>query len=165
MGVSGLKCVRCGCMYPAEDRYFCEACGGILKLRMYRRVRMRASEHLVRLHARCAGGDSLGFGTTPTPLLRSRRLARGVGLEKLYFKCETANLTGSFKDRPVAVAVAMAQRLGYRAGGGGLKRKRRRCDSRLRSPAGAGVRDRAAGLHTARKSAPDSCLRRQRLQG
>ena len=32
----------------------------------------------------------------------------------MYFKCETANLTGSFKDRPVAVAVAMAQRLGYR---------------------------------------------------
>ena len=32
MGVSGLKCVRCGCMYPAEDRYFCEACGGILEV-------------------------------------------------------------------------------------------------------------------------------------
>lgn len=165
MGVSGLKCVRCGCMYPAEDRYFCEACGGILEVAYD--TGASGCERLSTSFAYMpvAREEIAGFGTTPTPLLRSRRLARGVGLEKLYFKCETANLTGSFKDRPVAVAVAMAQRLGYRAGGGGLKRKRRRCDSRLRSPAGAGVRDRAAGLHTARKSAPDSCLRRQRLQG
>ena len=114
MGVSGLKCVRCGCMYPAEDRYFCEACGGILEVAYD--TGASGCERLSTSFAYMpvAREEMAGFGTTPTPLLRSRRLARGVGLEKLYFKCETANLTGSFKDRPVAVAVAMAQRLGYR---------------------------------------------------
>ena len=102
MGVSGLKCVRCGCMYPAEDRYFCEACGGILEVAYD--TGASGCERLSTSFAYMpvAREEMVGFGTTPTPLLRSRRLARGVGLEKLYFKCETANLTGSFKDRPVS---------------------------------------------------------------
>mgnify|MGYP002552654426 CR=1 FL=1 len=114
MGVSGMRCVRCGQTYPAGDRYFCEKCGGILELE-YAGSIIPEDAPLSLSFARMPvkQEEMEGFGTTPTPLLLSRRLAQTIGLKQLYFKCEMANLTGSFKDRPVAVAVAMAKRFGY----------------------------------------------------
>lgn len=47
---------------------------------------------------------TLGEGTTP--LVLSRKLGRSVGLERLYFKLEYLNPTGSYKDRFAAVAVS-----------------------------------------------------------
>lgn len=49
---------------------------------------------------------SLGEGDTP--LVRSRHIVQRVGCEELYFKLEGCNLTGSFKDRGMVVAVAKA---------------------------------------------------------
>jgi threonine synthase len=49
----------------------------------------------------------LTLGEGSTPLVRSNRLSEKYGVD-LYFKCEGANPTGSFKDRGMAVAVAMA---------------------------------------------------------
>jgi threonine synthase len=49
----------------------------------------------------------LTLGEGGTPLMRSARLSEKLGVE-LYFKCEGANPTGSFKDRGMAVAVAKA---------------------------------------------------------
>jgi threonine synthase len=43
-----------------------------------------------------------------TPLVRSRNIGRALGLERLYFKYEGLNPTGSFKDRGMVVAVAKA---------------------------------------------------------
>jgi len=43
-----------------------------------------------------------------TPLISSRRIGPSAGLERLYFKYEGANPTGSFKDRGMAMAVARA---------------------------------------------------------
>ena len=43
-----------------------------------------------------------------TPLIRADRLARWVGVETLYLKCEGYNPSGSFKDRGMVVAVAKA---------------------------------------------------------
>jgi threonine synthase len=43
-----------------------------------------------------------------TPLIPSRAIGRTLGLERLYFKYEGANPTGSFKDRGMAMAVARA---------------------------------------------------------
>jgi threonine synthase len=45
----------------------------------------------------------------------SRRLAERVGCERLYFKLEMCNPTGSFKDRGMVVAVAKAVEEGARA--------------------------------------------------
>lgn len=56
---------------------------------------------------------SLGEGSTP--LVRSRRLVERVGCAKLYFKLESCNPTGSFKDRGMVVAVARAVEDGARA--------------------------------------------------
>jgi threonine synthase len=49
-----------------------------------------------------------------TPLVPSRNIGRALGLEKLYFKYEGANPTGSFKDRGMVVAVAKALEAGSR---------------------------------------------------
>lgn len=46
------------------------------------------------------------LGEGDTPLLRSRRIGPEAGLERLYFKLETVNPTGSYKDRFAAAAIA-----------------------------------------------------------
>ena len=55
---------------------------------------------------------SLGEGSTP--LLAAPRLSERLGLE-LWLKCESANPTGSFKDRGMTVAVAKAVEEGAEA--------------------------------------------------
>jgi threonine synthase len=47
-----------------------------------------------------------------TPLVPSRNIGRALGLERLYFKYEGLNPTGSFKDRGMVVAVAKALEAG-----------------------------------------------------
>jgi threonine synthase len=49
-----------------------------------------------------------------TPLIRSRRLSKKLGLKKLYLKDETRNPTGSFKDRSMTVGVSKAVEFGFR---------------------------------------------------
>ncbi|MFQ6125278.1 MAG: threonine synthase [Candidatus Heimdallarchaeota archaeon] len=49
---------------------------------------------------------TLGEGNTP--LLKSDRFARTLGLKHLYWKVETQNPSGSFKDRPISVGVSKA---------------------------------------------------------
>ena len=49
-----------------------------------------------------------------TPLVLSRNIGRALGLERLYFKYEGLNPTGSFKDRGMVVAVAKALEAGHR---------------------------------------------------
>ncbi|QDU09969.1 pyridoxal-phosphate dependent enzyme [Gimesia aquarii] len=55
--------------------------------------------------------DSKHFtlGEGQTPLLRSRRIGPDVGLQHLYFKLETVNPTGSYKDRFAAAAISDMQ--------------------------------------------------------
>lgn len=48
----------------------------------------------------------LSLGEGNTPLLRSRRIGPAAGLANLFFKLETGNPTGSYKDRFAAAAVA-----------------------------------------------------------
>ncbi|MGD0116165.1 MAG: threonine synthase [Dehalococcoidia bacterium] len=57
----------------------------------------------------------LYIGEGGTPLVRSQHLEKEVGCEALYFKLESCNPTGSFKDRGMVVAVAKAVEEGNRA--------------------------------------------------
>jgi threonine synthase len=47
----------------------------------------------------------ISLGEGETPLVRSRRLGPAIGAPNLYFKLETSNPTGSYKDRFAAAAV------------------------------------------------------------
>lgn len=55
---------------------------------------------------------SLGEGFTP--LVKAESLGKDLGLDHLYIKDESQNITGSFKARGMAVAVAKAYELGVR---------------------------------------------------
>ena len=57
----------------------------------------------------------LYIGEGATPLVRSQRLETEAGCEALYFKLESCNPTGSFKDRGMVMAVAKAIEEGDRA--------------------------------------------------
>ena len=53
-----------------------------------------------------AAGYQISLGEADTPILRSRFIGPQIGLKNLYFKIETANPTGSFKDRYASLAVS-----------------------------------------------------------
>jgi threonine synthase len=57
----------------------------------------------------------LYIGEGETPLVRSQKLEKETGCEALYFKLESCNPTGSFKDRGMVVAVAKAIEEGDKA--------------------------------------------------
>ncbi len=52
------------------------------------------------------------LGEGDTPLIRADKLAHRLGLERLWLKNESANPTGSFKDRPISVGIAKALEFG-----------------------------------------------------
>jgi threonine synthase len=54
------------------------------------------------------------MGEGGTPLVESARLGPALGM-RLYFKLESLNPTGSYKDRIASVGAAVARRLGYPA--------------------------------------------------
>lgn len=60
----------------------------------------------------CENVVSLGEGQTP--LVRAHKAGARLGLKNLFFKCESANPTGSFKDRYVSVTVSLAAHFGYK---------------------------------------------------
>ena len=58
--------------------------------------------------------NPIDVGTGMTPLVKSKRLARRLGLKNLYIKNDAVNMpTLSFKDRVVSVALTRAQELGF----------------------------------------------------
>ena len=58
--------------------------------------------------------NPIDVGTGMTPLVKSKRLARRLGLKNLYIKNDAGNMpTLSFKDRVVSVALTRARELGF----------------------------------------------------
>ena len=57
----------------------------------------------------------VSMGEGGTPLLRSRSIEKDLGLKALYFKLESLNPTGSFKDRGMVLAIAKAVEDGAQA--------------------------------------------------
>ncbi len=123
-----LECSRCARRHDGDGRVTLSPCCGVPLLARYDLE--RAKDGVTR-QALSAGERSLWryrdvlpvrapeneitLGEGWTPLLPARRLGSALGLSRLLVKDESANPTGSFKARGLAVAVSRNRELGARA--------------------------------------------------
>ncbi len=122
--VISLRCIRCGQVYPPDDRFEgCAVCGGGPASNLapeygpvdpaeVRRQFIRRVPGLGRFAALLPVDEPITLGEGGTPLLRADRLGASLGIDGLYLKDEGRNPTGSFKDRMAAVVVTRALVLG-----------------------------------------------------
>ncbi len=120
-----LKCKECGTEYKLEAKHVCEECFGPLEVsydydalrRQVTRESIQAGPNSIwryRAFLPVATDNPIDVGTGMTPLVKSNRLARRLGLKNLYIKNDAVNMpTLSFKDRVVSVALTRAQELGF----------------------------------------------------
>jgi threonine synthase len=123
--VTGLRCRECGRSFPAEALHVCDFCFGPLEVvydydaiaATVSRERIASGPRsiwryrdLLPVHDEAPVDLGAGF----TPLVRAERLAAELGLGELWVKDDTANPTGSFKDRVVSVALTKARQLGFK---------------------------------------------------
>lgn len=118
----GLRCRACGALQPADERYVCGECLGPIEpdydLAALDRDELRWEiERGPRTLWRYAALLPVPEPRTHypigwTPLVEAPRLASAIGVDRLYLKDDTRNPTLSFKDRPVAIALARALELG-----------------------------------------------------
>ncbi|MHC5614794.1 MAG: threonine synthase [Nostoc sp.] len=120
-----LKCKECGAEYELKATNVCELCFGPLEVKYdYSALRLTVSRETIqagpnsiwryRPFLPVATDNVIDVGTGMTPLVRSHRLARRLGLNKLYIKNDAVNMpTLSFKDRAVSVALTRARELGF----------------------------------------------------
>ncbi len=123
--VIGLRCRECGRQYPAEALHVCEYCFGPLEVAYdYERIAAVVSRERIAAGPRSIwryrdllpveDATPVDLGAGFTPLVRADRLAAELGLGELWIKDDTANPTGSFKDRVVSVALTKARQLGFK---------------------------------------------------
>jgi threonine synthase len=125
--VTGLRCRECQRAFPAEALHVCDYCFGPLEVAYdYERIASTVSRERIEAGPRTIWRyrDLLpvdldqevpvDLGAGFTPLVRADRLAAELGLGELWIKDDTANPTGSFKDRVVSVALTKARQLGFK---------------------------------------------------
>jgi threonine synthase len=125
--VTHLRCPKCGAKYKlSKNPIFCKTQGCEARIDIhYDYTRLREVITKKILANRPLGVWSyfellpienrrniISLGEGGTPLLRSKRLAKKLGLRELYIKDETRNPTWSFKDRPMTVGVSKAKEQG-----------------------------------------------------
>jgi threonine synthase len=120
-----LKCKECGAEYKPKAIHVCEYCFGPLEVaydydhlrRTVTRETIEAGPNSIwryRSFLPVETNDPIDVGTGMTPLVQAKRLARRLGLTKLYIKNDAVNMpTLSFKDRVVSVALTRARELGF----------------------------------------------------
>ena len=123
--VTGLRCRECGRSFPAEALHVCDYCFGPLEVAYdYERVAANVTRERIEAGPRTiwryrdllpvSDDAPVDLGAGFTPLVRADRLAAELGLGELWIKDDTANPTGSFKDRVVSVALTKARQLGFK---------------------------------------------------
>jgi len=123
--VLGLKCRECSREYPKEPLHVCEYCFGPLEVvydyegigRVISRESIEAGPNSMwryRPLLPIDGEPAVGLHVGMTPMIRTRRLGKALGLNNLYVKNDSANHpTWSFKDRVVSVAITKAREFGF----------------------------------------------------
>ena len=120
-----LKCKECGEEYELKAKHVCDLCFGPLEVKYdYNAIRRTVSRQTIeagpnsiwryRAFLPVVTDNVIDVGTGMTPLVKSHRLARRLGLKNLYIKNDAVNMpTLSFKDRVVSVALSRARELGF----------------------------------------------------
>ncbi|MEQ9481372.1 threonine synthase [Coleofasciculus sp. F4-SAH-05] len=120
-----LTCKECGAEYELQPIHVCEFCFGPLEVTYdYDALRRHVTRETIqsgpnsiwryRSFLPVATDNPIDVGTGMTPLVKSHRLARRLGLKNLYIKNDAVNMpTLSFKDRVVSVALTRARELGF----------------------------------------------------
>ncbi|MBA2527337.1 MAG: threonine synthase [Pyrinomonadaceae bacterium] len=127
MNITHLECAACGLEHEAQRLHnLCRECGKPLLVRydLERAGRSLTKESLSGRRADMwryrevlpveSDENVVTLGEGWTPLLRTERLGRKLGLRNLYIKDESQNPTQSFKARGMTAAVSMAKELGAR---------------------------------------------------
>ncbi len=124
MNVTALVCSRCARSYEPGRVYQLCACGKPLLVRYdleraartLTRSALAGREPTLWRYREVLPVDDAGaivsLGEGFTPLLAAPRVAERLSLRALFIKDESANPTGTFKARGMAVAVSMARQLG-----------------------------------------------------
>jgi threonine synthase len=120
---SGLACRECGQNYDLGAQHACSECFGPLEvgydLPPLTREKIEAGPQNIWRYASLLPVPP-DVAATPntepgcTRLVRADNLARALGMRALWVKDERGNLTHSFKDRVVAVALAAAVEMGFK---------------------------------------------------
>lgn len=122
---TALRCKECSAEYEPKAIHVCEFCFGPLEVvydysalaRTVTRESIAAGPKSIwryRSFLPVATDSPIDVGTGMTPLLKSNRLARRLGLKNLFIKNDAVNMpTLSFKDRVVSVALTRARELGF----------------------------------------------------
>lgn len=124
--ITSLQCLKCGKTYPADNKFTCQFCGdeGILDVQydydliksiLKSQIANRSYE-MWRYRELLPIEDSakiphLKIGWTP--VYETEKLARYIGIRKLYIKDDGRNPTNSFKDRASAIGVLKAIEFGF----------------------------------------------------
>src|SRR5437762_793829 len=118
----GLRCRACHVLQPADERYICGECYGPIEpeydlaafdTEALRDEIERGPHSLWRYAPLLPVAAPRGhFAVGWTPLIRAPRLGAAIGVVQLVLKDDARNPSLSFKDRPVAVALARALELG-----------------------------------------------------
>jgi threonine synthase len=113
-----LKCWKCGAIAEKEPAYKCPRCGNILEAK----YNIGPGDYIIHndrpgiFKFDCVlpseGNYDISLGEGNTPLIQSVNNGKSLGLERLYFKLECSNPTGSFKDRAFAVIMRCARNFG-----------------------------------------------------
>lgn len=137
-------CYSCEKLFHNEDRvlYQCPSCQGILGLQ-YPSLSAQWIDHeelgiwrYRRALPPVAKQHHVHLGEGNTALIRSRAIAEQLGMSHLYFKLESSNPTGSYKDRIAAMGIAWA-----------LEQGRQGCVGTTSGNAGAAVAAYAARMN------------------
>ncbi|MEI8341499.1 MAG: threonine synthase [Verrucomicrobiota bacterium] len=123
---TSLKCRECGRLYPKQAIHVCDFDFGPLEAAYdYEAIRPVLTRKLIESRPQTMwryrellpidGEPTVGTQVGFTPLVKSDRLAKALGVREAYVKNDTVNYpTLSFKDRVVSVALSRARELGFK---------------------------------------------------
>jgi threonine synthase len=126
--VAGFKCVDCAREYRVDEiEYVCISCGGNLDVlydyelirSIFTKAGLAGDRNQSMWRYRTLLPINSSSKTPPltvgwTPIYDCQKLSRRFGLKQVWIKDDGRNPTGSFKDRPSALAVVKAQDAGAR---------------------------------------------------